>query len=275
MKNVSKLVATLFLIGFVTLVNSQQSAQSGVGILLEMKPVLQLDMTSPEQINFVFNSKEQYYKGITKKSATILKVTATVKWDLYAVGRSTGKSTNGKTFWDQEKSFGSTVNSVADIPLSLLEIKQSQVNTAKEGSIATYADYSQNFASPFRSSAGNNIYVAQDGSASPPNRTGKYIAGQSGFGSGNKRDYMAGGTYASKHVSATNFYYEIDYRILPGYPAVFPNAYSSDASVAENIVANANANTVLAGGAAGSGNKSFAEPGEYRMYVQYVLLEDQ
>ena len=275
MKNVVKLVASVVFISMINLVNGQQTSRTGVGITLEMKPVLQLDITSPEQINFIFKNKEEYAKGIIKKSATIIKITSTTKWDLYAVGRSTGKSPNGKTFWDQEKSFGSSVNSVADLPLSLLEIKQSKINTATEGSLATYPDYSTNFSTPFRSSAGNSLYVAEDGSITPPNKSGKYIAGQSGLSNGEKNDYMAGGSYDSNHISASNFYYEIDYRILPGYPAIFPNAYSADATVAENIIANANANTVLAGGAAGNGNKSFAEPGAYRMYVQYVLLEDQ
>jgi hypothetical protein len=273
MKNVVKL--TMSMLFMCSLTFAQQGQKEGVGIVLDMRPILQLDMTSTDQINFVFNNKDEFAKGITKNSATILKVTSTVKWDLYAVGRSTGKSPNGPTYWDQEKSYQSTVNSVADLPLSLLEIKQSRINTATEGSLATYPDYSSDFASPFRSSAGNSLYVANDGSITPPNKSGKYIAGQSGTASDNKNDYMASGSYTSNHASAANFYYEIDYRILPGYPAIFPNAYNADATVAENIVANANANTVLAGGAAGNGNKSYAEPGEYRMYVQYVLLEDQ
>ena len=196
MKNVVKLVASVLFFGIITMGNAQQSRQGGVGITLEMKPILQLDITTPEQINFVFNNKEAYAKGITKKSATILKVTSTVKWELYAVGRSTGKSPNGKTFWDQDKSYGSSVNSVADLPLSLLEIKQSRINVAAEGSLATYPDYSADFATPFRSSAGNSLYVAADGSISPPNKSGKYIAGQSGLSNGEKNDYMASGSLA-------------------------------------------------------------------------------
>ena len=31
----------------------------------------------------------------------------------------------------------------------------------------------------------------------------------------------------------------------------------------------------MAGGVANNANKSYAEPGVYTMYVQYVLLEDQ
>ena len=276
MKNVSKLVLFLFLIGIVTTTKAQKGSQSGVSIVMDLQPVLQLEMTSPEQINFIFNNKKEFASGIIKNSATILKVTSTVKWDLYAVGRTTSNNVNRSTFWEQEKSYGSTVNSVANLPLSLLEIKQSQINTATEGSLATYPDYSQDFSNPFRTSAGNSLYVAQDGSATPPNRSGKYIAGQSGFSSGDKNDYMAAGSfYSHTKKNDPNFYYKIDYRILPGYPAIFPNAFNSDATVAENIVASANANTVLAGGAAGNRNRSYAEPGEYRMYVQYVLLEDQ
>ena len=65
-------------------------------MVLDMQPVLQMDMTSPEQINFVFNKKSKYQKGIEKNDATILKVTSTVKWDLYAVGRSTNKDPNAE-----------------------------------------------------------------------------------------------------------------------------------------------------------------------------------
>ena len=54
----------------------------------------------------------------------------------------------------------------------------------------------------------------------------------------------------------------MDYRILPGLPAIFPNAASADAATAQDIV------TTNAAG-------NYAEPGVYTMYVQYVLLEDQ
>ena len=54
----------------------------------------------------------------------------------------------------------------------------------------------------------------------------------------------------------------ISYRILPGLPAIFPNAHSADGTVAEDIVTTNGAGT-------------YAEPGVYTMYVQYVLLEHQ
>ena len=82
-------------------------------------------------------------------------------------------------------------------------------------------------------------------------------------------------TNAQNNGIDPNFYYEIDYRILPGYPAIFPNAFNEDASIAENIITTAETSVVLAGGAATPAKKSYAEPGLYTMNVQYILLEDQ
>ena len=72
-----------------------------------------------------------------------------------------------------------------------------------------------------------------------------------------------------------NFMYVMDYRILPGFPAIFPNAYNADATVAENIISSAHANSLLAGGSKESADKAYAEPGLYTMDILYVLLEDQ
>lgn len=274
MKNVSKTIVTLVLMFSITILFAQKSDEKGVIMTLEMKPVLQLDMETPQQIDFVFDSKKKFYTGIQKNGVTKLKVTATTKWDLYAVGRSTGKSPNGKTFWDQQVSYGSTVNSIADLPLSLLEIKQHQKNSGAAASKGSYADYSQRFANAFRSSAGNSLYVAENGTPTPPTKLGKYIAGHSGIAGKKPNDFMPSGTYANASTGK-HFEYIIDYRILPGYPAIFPNAYNEDASIAQNIVAAAEANSVLAGGVANTAKKSYAEPGVYTMYVQYVLVEDQ
>lgn len=271
MKNVTKLIVIVALL-FTSIITAQQKDKRGVFMTLEMKPVLQMDMTSPEMISFIFDKKSKYYKGIKKEKATVLKVTSTVKWDLYAVGRSKTNTKNGSTYWDQQKSFASTVNSVANIPLSLLEIKQNQINKGAASSKGKYADYSQDF-KPY--SAGNSLYVTENGIPSPPSKSGKYIAGHSGKFGDDDNDYMHSGTYAQKNGNDPNFYYEIDYRILPGYPAIFPNAFNEDASIAENIVSTAQASAVLAGGAATSAKKSYAEPGVYTMNVQYILLEDQ
>jgi hypothetical protein len=56
--------------------------------------------------------------------------------------------------------------------------------------------------------------------------------------------------------SRSNYYYSIDYRIVPGLPAVFPNA-ASNAGVTAALVAPA-----------------YAQPGVYTMNVKYVLVEN-
>lgn len=276
MKTMFKFLMITALVSVVSSASAQKSAQQGVSIGMDLQPILQIDMSSPEMINFVFDEKGKFQKGITQNSATVIKVTSTVKWDLYAVGRSKGKSPNGTTYWDQEESYGSTVNSVADLPMSMVELRQRQVNNGvAPNNTASYADYSQNFSNGFRPSAGNSLYVSPNGTPTPPNKYGKYIAGHSGISDDIVNGYMPAGSYISDNGIGTNFEFVMDYRILPGFPAIFPNAFSADATVSENIVSSANANSVLVGGAAGNGNSAHAEAGLYTMNVQYVLLEDQ
>ena len=263
------------LVSALSSVNAQKSSQQGVTIGMDLQPILQMDIDAPKMIQFVFDKKNKYAKGITKDAATTIKVTSTVKWDLYAVGRSNGKSPNGMSYWDQEESFGTSVNSVADLPMSMVELRQRQTNNGHLNSSAAYTDYSKDFSNNFQPSAANSLYVSPNGTPTPPNKYGKYIAGHSGVSDDIANGYMPAGSYASNNGIGTNFEFVLDYRILPGFPAIFPNAFSADASVAENIVASANANTVMVGGAAGNGNKAYAEPGLYTMTVQYVLLEDQ
>lgn len=277
MKTIIKSLVILALLNVGSSALAQKSDTQGVTIGMELAPILQIDMDSPEIIRFIFDKEDKFYSGITHTGATKIKVTSTVKWDLYAVGRSTGKSPNGKTFWDQQESFGSTVNSVADIPLSLVELKQNQVNNGfVNNNNARFVDYSQNFTDQFTvPNGGNSLYVSPNGTPTPPTKTGKYIAGHSGISDDITNGFMTPGSYVSNNGIGTNFEFVMDYRIMPGFPAIFPNAFNADATVAENIVASANASSVLVGGAAGNGNSAYAEPGIYTMTIQYVLLEDQ
>ena len=216
-------------------------------------------MTTPNQIEFVFDDVREYQAGIIQYAATILKVSSTVSWDLYAVGRSQGN--NGPRFWDQQIDYGNNnPNAIPNIPLSLLELRQNRANSGAGSAGATFADYSQAFAGSGSANAGNSLFVNNDGSATPPTTADKYIAGHAGTsGTG---DFMAGGSYLTQTGTSSDYYYVMDYRILPGLPAVFPNAATADGSTFEDIIT-ANA----------AGN--YAEPGVYTMYVQYILLEDQ
>jgi len=257
-KTLFLLVAVLFL--GATSLRAQLIDEKDVTITMDLQPVLQLDMTTPDQIEFVFDDINEYFAGITHYGATILKVSSTVSWDLYAVGRSSG--TNGAGFWDQQIDYGNNnPNAIPNLPLSLLELRQSQANNGASavGITATYKDYSAAFTPAGTPSGANSLYV-NGGTNTPPSVADKYIGGHSGTsGTG---DFLPGGSYLTQTGTSSNYYYSIDYRIMPGLPAIFPNAYSADGATAQDIVS-ANA----------AGN--YAEPGVYTMFVQYVLLEDQ
>jgi len=257
MRNFSKLLSTVVLIGFASTATAQLVDEKDVSITLDMQPVLELEMTTPNQIEFVFDEITEYQAGITNFGATILKVSATVNWDLYAVGRSD----TGNRFWSQQVSYGATSNSVADLPLSLLELRQSRANSGG-GAGTGVQDYSAAFSTTQAAATGtNSLFVNDDGSGTPPAITDKYIAGHSGTtGTG---DTMTAGTYLNNSGTTSDFYYVMDYRIAPGLPATFPNAFQADSTTAEDIVTT-------------SGSPlSYAEGGVYTMYVQYILLEDQ
>ena len=100
------------------------------------------------------------------------------------------------------------------------------------------------------------------GTITPPTTNDKYIAGHFGTSGTAGQDFMPGGSYLTQTGTTSDYYYAIDYRILPGLPAIFPNAHSADGASAQDIVTSNGAGT-------------YAEPGVYTMYVQYILLEDQ
>lgn len=233
----------------------QLQDEKNVTITMDMQPILQLEMSTPDQVDFVFNDIADYYGGITKYGATILKVNSTVAWDLYAVGTS-----NDGTYWDKQMEYGtgSDPNAIDELPLQLLEIHQSEANVNAANSTGFRADYSSPFAPAPYTPGENNIYA----SASPyilPGVTEKYIQGHNGTS-----DFAAGGSYLSQG-SGTNsiYYYVLDYRIVPGLPAIFPTAADNAATPTSLDLVTANA--------AGA----YAQPGVYTMNVKYVLIENQ
>ena len=131
-KNLKFLLSTLALVGFIATSNAQLIDEKDVAVTLDLQPVLQLDMTTANQLEFVFDDINEYYAGITQYAATILKVSSSVSWDLYAVGRSSGATAAG--FWDQQIDYGTNnANAIDQLPLSLLELRQSQPNNGDGG----------------------------------------------------------------------------------------------------------------------------------------------
>lgn len=234
--------------------------EKDVTVTMDLQPVLQLDMTTPNQIEFIFDDVVDYQAGIIQYSATTLKVSSTVSWDLYAIARSQGNI--GPNFWDQQIDYGSSnPNAINQLPLSLLELKQSRANSGDTGSTGTYSDYSSAFTSHADgggTSGANSIYVDPTGAGVIPGTDNKYIAGHSGNTGVAGADFMPGGSYLAQTGVSSDYLYNIDYRILPSLPATFPMAYIADGDTSEELA-----------------DGTFAEPGVYTMYVQYVLLEDQ
>ncbi len=254
-KKILSLMATGLLLGGFT-ANAQLIDEKNVTVTMDLQPILQLDMSTTTQLDFVFDEIDDYYAGITQYGATILKVSSSVSFDLYAVGRSTA----GTRFWDQQIAYGVGAG-IANIPMSCVELRQNTANAATTGFAGgVAADYSAAFGAVGTPTATNSLYVAAGGGLALPTAADKYIAGHNGVA-----DFIGGGSYltATGTLAGTNnYYYSMDYRIVPGLPAVFPNASTNIALGFEDIV------TANAPG-------DYAAPGVYTMYVQYILLENQ
>ncbi len=227
--------------------------EKNVTITMDLQPVLQLSMTTPDQVEFIFDDIKDYYSGITKYAATILKVSSSVSWDLYVVGTS---QTGAGTFWDQQLSYSTGGGSgIANLPLCALELRQYEANQYDPALGIT--DYSAAFADPDALVIGQNSIYESATPYTAPGVAEKYIQGHSGVGA---LLSAPGGSYLTANPAAgtfSDYYFTIDYRILPSLPATFPAAGT-----------NAGAPHALAAG-------TYANPGVYTMNVKYILLEDQ
>jgi hypothetical protein len=259
MKKILFLFAILFVFSFTNKTYAQLLDEKNVTFTMDLQPILQLNMTTPDQIDFVFDKIRDYYSGVIKYGATVLKVSASVSWDLYAVGTSQNAAGN---YWDQQLEYGTmgTVNRVSNIPLSALELHQYPANAYHALAGASF-DYSTPFTdvSAVVTPGQNSIYESPLPYVAPA-LTEKYLQGDKGISAG-PADGAPGGSYLTAVVNPatgmTDFYFIIDYRIVPGLPAVFPFA-GTNAFVSEAIPAG-----------------SYASPGVYTMDVKYVILEDQ
>jgi len=231
--------------------------EKNVTVTMDLQPILQLNMTTSDQVDFVFDDIRDYYGGIIKYAATILKVSSSVSWDLYAVGTS-----QAGVIWDQQMTYSTSANpsSQNDLPLSLLELHQYEANQ-NDGIAPPITDYSSIFQPTMTAvpvMGQNSIY----NSASPytaPAPGEKYINGISGTAANEGGE---GGSYLTEVPAAgsfSEFYYTIDYRIVPSLPATFPFAGTNAGTPDINAIA----------------SPKYAEPGVYTMNCKYVLLEDQ
>ena len=306
MRRITKLMSSgLLMIG---IVNAQITDEGNVTLYLDLQPVLQLKVEGPSEITFTFDQIYKYYGGIIKYGATILKVSSTVTWDLWAAGISQGNSPCGtpQYCWDVMMQY-STTNGVPQIPLTAVELRQYPTNPSTRATgvpigqggfgatcanvVAPSSDYSNPFSqydpltNTFTTLVDNLLYVPDpagtNGPYTPPTSsatattTEKYIAGATGQAAAATGDCgIPGGsylTYGGLPGPNSLFYYVIDYRILPGLPVRFPaHLLANAANSGATYVTNADA-------AAGytANPQQFARPGVYTMNVKYILTEDQ
>ncbi|HTA83027.1 MAG TPA: hypothetical protein VK783_08840 [Bacteroidia bacterium] len=262
-------------LGLMLGINAQAQIQDeqNVTITMDLQPVLQLNMNTPDEVDFTFDNIASYMGGEIKYGATILTVSSTVNWELYAAGISQGSV--GVADWDNPVQWGVLSPSASNaIPLNALELHQFPANTTTTnlaGGCVT-PDYSLAFQSVLGNvgqgiNGQNTIYTPGANPYTFPTAIDKMIAGGDPTQAG---DGMTGGSYlsttnpyvnppagnANGQLTASNFYYIIDYRIVPGLPVTFPLAAPD----------NCGALTPVAG---------FAQPGYYTMDVKYLLIEAQ
>src|SRR5436190_21252823 len=101
--------------------NAQLSAQEYVAVTMDLQGILELNMTTDPQVDFVFNTIQKYQVGITKYNATRLEVDATVPWDLYAQPST--------QYWTQQIAYGAGTNGQGQLPSEILEMESIQANT--------------------------------------------------------------------------------------------------------------------------------------------------
>lgn len=233
--------------------------EKNVTVTMDLQPILQLKMTTSDQIDFVFDDIKDYYSGIIKYGATVLKVSSSVSWDLYAVGTS-----QDGTYWDQQVSYsgGGGANAISQLPLELLEIHQHEANAYDATSTGVQTDYSASFSPANTPAPGVNSVYASSTPYTAPAIDQKYIQGQ--FGTAAGTEGAPGGSYLTATPapgSFSDYYFVLDYRILPSLPAIFPNAGLNDGTALDLVTVN--------------GAGAYANPGVYTMNVKYILLEDQ
>jgi len=269
MKKVILSIAVVSAVLAGTNAKAQLIDEQNVTVTMDLQPILQLNMNGSQNIDFVFDQISEYVGGITQYGATQLNVSSTVSWDLYAAGFSSNAASGTSLTWDNQVVYGqgNDANATTALPLSLLELHQDKDNSNNTDSGTSGAD---DYYTPFQTSntsiGVSNIYATSAPYARPA-AGAKYIAG----GNANS-DFVVGGTYLvlqNSQVGAnSNYSYTIDYRIVPGLPAIFPR--SSD--MTDN---GGNSSTAVDLTTFGAGTTdTYARPGVYTMNVKYVLVEN-
>ena len=258
------MAAILALAAFTNTAKAQLTDEKNVTVTLDLQPVLQLNMSSADNLDFTFNSIASYAGGIVKYGATTLSVSATVGWTLFATGTSTNAQSGAGSYMDVLANYtggnNTTTQAITAIPLDALELHQNVPNTVGGTAAAAGTDYSTAFV-PYNTVAtaagavnanvvsnANNIDILDAATpygyiATPPV---KYIEGTLAAPAPGG-SYLINGNVNAE--TANPYSFVIDYRIIPGLPVVFPQSATPIAAPA------------------------YAAPGAYSMDVKYLVVQ--
>ncbi len=265
---------------------AQLQEEKNVTITMDLQPILQLKMEGPDQLDFTFDEINEYYAGIVKYGATVLKVSSTVSFDLWAAGLSQGQE--GSFLWDNPVEYATpTPASVDELPLTALELRQFPANPSIAATCATTFAGSSDYSTPFQPvvTPGTSVMTGANNSIYCPSPASPYTAPTSTNAAATSEKYIAGGTgtaancsvlggsylIGNQNANSSAYRYVLDYRILPNLPVTFPAHLAANAvnATAPYIIAADGATSLTADGAV------YANPGVYTMYVKYILAQDQ
>lgn len=165
-------------------------------VTMDLQGILDLRMTTDPQVDFTFNTIQEYQNGITKYNATKLEVDATVAWDLFAYA-----STDN---WTQVDAY--STNGQDTLPAEILEMQSVEPNSSSPsgGDFNTFASLK---------GLTNSGVVG-----GVPNGSTQFLAGEVGTAAG--ESYAPGTAFANPSTNQ----FRIHYRIVPSIPATFPNS---------------------------------------------------
>lgn len=195
MRRKISLLATVLLF-FATHSFAQLSDEEYSYVTMDLQGILDLRMTTDPQVDFVFNTIQEYQNGITKYNATKLEVDATVAWDLFAYA-----STDN---WTQVDAY--STNGQDTLPAEILEIQAVEPNSA------TPTGGTFNSFSSIKGLTNSGVV------SGVPNGSTQFLAGMVGTASG--ESYAPGTAFANPSTNQ----FRLHYRIVPGIPATFPNS---------------------------------------------------
>lgn len=206
-QNTKKVILMVALAGLFSINQSkaQLSDQEYVAVTMDLQGILELNMTTEPQVDFVFNTIQKYQVGITKYNATRLEVNSTVPWDLYAQPST--------EFWNQQLAYGAGTNGQGTLPSEILEMQAIQPNSV---------------AAPltFNSFIGLSSNLGTNTSSLTPSVDTQFLAGE--YAQGVTSSYEPG----TSTMSPLTNKFLIHYRIKPGVPANFPNLTTQYPTVA-------------------------------------------